>query len=82
MAWAPSHDAPRDRPVWLFLPGAEFKALANGTVTDVKHAAVVAQWDAARGAWINRKTGHEVYPSLWSDADVDGVMPDNPMLEA
>jgi hypothetical protein len=82
MAWHPSHEAPRDRWVWLFLPSAEFKAAANGTVSDVKHVAVVGQWNAARGAWITREDGREVYPSLWSDANPNGVMPDNPLLEA
>jgi hypothetical protein len=51
-------------------------------VSDVKHAAVVAAYDKARGAWIARDGGRDVYPSLWSDADVDGVMPDNPLLAA
>jgi hypothetical protein len=82
-SWQGLQTAPRDgREVWLFLPAAAYKIAAEGTVSDVKHAAVVAAYDKARGAWIARDGGRDVYPSLWSDADVDGVMPDNPLLTA
>lgn len=80
MDWAPSHHAPRDRAVWLFLPAASWTAQPSGMVTDVKHTAVVGQWSHEQAAWIDRKTGHAVYPSMWSDAPVDGPMPDNPHL--
>jgi hypothetical protein len=33
-----------------------------------------------QSAWINRATGHAVYPSLWNAADVDGAVPDSPMV--
>lgn len=76
--WKPVQEAPRDREVWLFLPSAERTVRPDGTVTDVKHKAVVGKWD---GHWVDR-TGNAVYPSLWHDAAVNGVMPDNPLLEA
>jgi hypothetical protein len=81
-SWQGLQSAPRDgREVWLFLPGAKFTSDADGAVSDVKHASVIAAYDKARGAWIAR-AGGDVYPSLWSDADVDGVMPENPLLAA
>ncbi len=82
MAWAPSHDAPRDRPVWLYVPAYSWTSDASGRPTSVVNAARVAQWNEARSAWIDRETGHQVYPSLWSDADPSGPMPDNPLIGA
>ena len=80
--WQPVQTAPRDQPIWLFLPSIGFTHAPDGTVSNVTHACVVGQWDAARSAWINRETGADVYPSLWCDHDVTGVMPDNPLLAA
>jgi hypothetical protein len=62
------------------MPAYSWKSDPNGRPTDVVSEARVAAWDKARGAWIDRKTGHPVYPSLWCDADPDGTMPDNPIL--
>jgi hypothetical protein len=81
MGWEPSHHAPRDRAVWLFLPSASWKADANGRPTEVAHKSVVGRWDKSQSAWIDIKTGNHVYPSLWCDAPPDGVMPDNPLLK-
>lgn len=81
MTWDVSHNAPRDRPVWLYLPCASFKADEQGRPTEVRTDSVVASWDHVRSAWIARDTGHPVYPSMWCDADVNGVKPDNPMLK-
>ncbi len=78
--WHSVHDAPRDRAVWLFLPSAKWTAKPDGTVTDVEHACVVAQWDKAQSAWINRTTGGPVYPSMWHPADIDGAAPEMPKL--
>ena len=80
--WQPLHTAPRDGWIWLFLPSAEFKAAANGTVSDVKHLAVVGQWNAERNAWLTREGNREVYPSLWHDANPNGAAPDLPDLAA
>lgn len=82
MTWARSHDAPRDRPVWLYVPGYSWTSDANGRPTSVVNETRLAKWDNLRSAWIDRKTGHEVYPSMWCDADVEGPMPDNPVIEA
>ena len=79
--WAPSHDAPRDRPVWLYVPTYSWKADPNGRPTEVVNAARVAKWDRLRAAWIDRETHQPVYPSLWCDADPNGVMPDFPMID-
>ena len=81
MGWQPSHYAPRDRPVWLYVPAYSWETAAGGHAKAVVNAARVAQWDKAQGGWIDQKTGHAVYPSLWSDADPSGPMPDNPMIE-
>lgn len=81
-AWKEMQTTPRDGWVWLFLPSAQFTAAANGTVSDVRHQAVVAQWNAERGVWITRDDGREVYPSLWHDANPNGAAPDMPKLAA
>jgi hypothetical protein len=80
MAWAASHEAPRDRHVWLFLPGGKWTANADGTASDVVHRVCVARWNAAESAWLESETRQHVYPSLWSDAAVDGAAPDFPEL--
>jgi hypothetical protein len=81
MTWSGLHNAPRKgEAIWLFLPAASWTTDANGRPSDVKHAIVVASWDAMQSAWINRATGHAVYPSLWNAADVDGAVPDSPMV--
>lgn len=91
MAWYPSHNAPKDRPVWLYLPAAAYTTNERGHATSVTPDCVVGQWDAKRGAWIQQSTalltlqragefGHPVYPSLFSDAKADGPRPDNPMI--
>lgn len=80
MAWADLHTAPRDKPVWLYVPAYSWTVGPGGQATAVVNAARVARWDRARGAWIDRETDHPVYPSLWSDSDPDGAMPDNPLI--
>lgn len=77
MGWASLDTAPRDgSEVWLFLPAASWTARADGTVTEVKHATIVAKWN---GHWVNR-AGNAVYPSLWHDAPVTGEAPQDPEL--
>ena len=79
--WAPSHDAPRDRPVWLFLPSSSYKTDERGRPFDVKHEHVVAQWSDQDRAWKVRGSERHVYPSMWWDGDVDGPGPDPAGLE-
>jgi hypothetical protein len=79
MTWAPSHDAPRDRPVWLFLPGGRWKSDERGRHTEIHNECVVAQW--TDGKWKARDADRDVYPSMWCDADVDGPAPDMPLIE-
>jgi hypothetical protein len=78
MDWRDLHDAPRDRPIWLFLPAAKYTARPDGSVADVQHEAVVGAWRGDQSAWM--VGDRHVYPSLWNAAPIDGVMPDNPLL--
>jgi len=77
--WAPSHDAPRDRPLWVFLPSSSYKTDERGRPFDVAHECVVAQWSATESVWKMRGSTRHVYPSMWCDADVDGPAPDQPL---
>jgi hypothetical protein len=81
MGWTAFQYAPRDRDVWLFLPAASYKQQPNGTVTDVTHAVVRGKWDQKQSAWVDRTSGHVVYPSLCHDADVNGDPPAHPDLD-
>ncbi|WP_339500618.1 hypothetical protein [Pseudomonas canadensis] len=78
MAWFDLHDAPRDRPVWLFLPSAKFTADAQGRPIAVEHEVVVASWNGEHCAWVTDE--RYVFPSLWSDADPQGASPELPVL--
>ena len=81
MGWQPSHDAPRDRPVWLYLPASAFKRTDSGTVIEVSNEIVVAHWDKKHGTWLaTDRFERAVYPSLWHDASVDGPPPAAPEL--
>lgn len=80
MAWDVSHNAPRDREVWLYLPCSAYTTDARGFATSVSPDTVLAKWDDKRSAWISR-AGHHVFPSMWCDADVNGPKPDNPMIK-
>lgn len=81
MTWDVSHNAPRDRPIWLYLPCAAYTTNPGGYATSVSPGKVVAQWDVKRSAWIMRDPPHsQVFPSMWCDADVGGPKPDNPMI--
>lgn len=75
MSWRDLSSAPRDRRIWLFLPSASWKSDAQGRPYEVTHAAVVANWSPH--GWVNT-LGANVYPSLWSDADVSGAAPEFP----
>lgn len=78
MPWRDLHDAPRDKAVWLFLPAAKYTARADGTVADVQHEVVLAQWRGDQSTWM--AGNRHVYPSLWSDADPTGDAPEQPVL--
>lgn len=78
MPWSDLHDAPRDRPVWLFLPCAKFTADAQGRPITVQHEALVGQWNAEAACWLAGT--RRVYPSMWSDADPAGDAPAQPVL--
>jgi hypothetical protein len=80
MAWYPSHNAPKDRAVWLYLPAFAYTTNERGHGTSVTSDVVVGQWDEKRSAWIQQSSGHPVYPSLFSDAKADGPKPDNPTI--
>lgn len=81
MAWTDMSTAPRNVSIWLFLPGTGWKESPEGTPTDITNEVVKGGWDITRGAWtrigVNAMT---VYPSLWSDAPIDGAPPDPPVL--
>ncbi len=76
--WTSLHDAPKDRPIWLFLPSSKFAADANGRPVSVEHETLVGEWNAAQSAWMVGE--RRVYPSLWSDADPAGPVPAQPVL--
>lgn len=78
--WRDLHDAPRDGKVWLFLPSSKFEADAQGRPTSVEHEVLVGAWRGDQSAWMVGE--RRVYPSMWSDADVDGPAPDNPLVKA
>lgn len=78
-AWHTLETAPRDRKVWLFLPSSKVEFAADGRPTSVKPECVIAGWDHEQNAWMVGD-GRSVYPSMWHDADIGGVMPDNPLL--
>ncbi len=82
MTWDISHNAPRDREVWLYLPAAAYTTNEKGFATSVSPDTVIAKWDNKRAAWVQRDGGHHVFPSMWCDADVSGPKPDNPMISA
>ncbi len=80
MSWSSHQTAPRDRPIWLFLPSAKYESNAAGHPTKVEHLTVVGYWDATHSAWTDRATGHAVYPSMWHSDPVDGPEPKAPDL--
>jgi hypothetical protein len=76
--WRDLHDAPRDRPVWLFLPSSKFTADSAGRPISVEHEVLVGGWRGDQSAWLCGERA--VYPSLWCDADVSGPAPASPLL--
>lgn len=76
--WRTLPDAPRDKPIWLFLPSSQFKADDQGRPISVEHEVVVAQWSAEQSVWLSG--ARHVYPSLWCDAPVNGDAPEPPVL--
>jgi hypothetical protein len=80
MTWDVSHNAPRDRLVWLYLPAASYTTDERGHGTSVKPGVVLAHWNVKDSAWIMKGSNTHIYPSLWSDADPEGLKPDNPVI--
>lgn len=77
-AWRDLHDAPRDKPVWLFLPCSKFEVDSNGRPISVEHETLVGEWRGDQSAWMvgNRP----VYPSMWCDAPIGADVPESPVL--
>lgn len=80
MGWATLDTAPRDKPIWLYVPAISWTHGEDGRPSHVVNAVVVAQWDKAQGAWIRTDNADHVYPSLWNDANPAGHKPDDPEL--
>ena len=70
--WKSLHDAPRDRPICLFLPGVNNKIkgyhAGRPDIESIGHGECIAVWDKTHG-WIEEKTGRQVSPSWWRETD-------------
>lgn len=77
--WKPLPDAPRDKPVLLFLPAGWWKHDRDGRVVEAEHAKVVGWWSESDAAWVTgvhpKGAIVSVYPSLWADLPDDPVLP-------
>ena len=63
---APRQDADgQPSPVRLFLPGHKYRMDEGNRPADIEHAECIGIWDAALSHWVDRDTGHKVYPSQW-----------------
>jgi hypothetical protein len=70
--------------MWLYLPAAFYTTDERGHGTSVTPAVVIGKWDAKMSVWVAEPgqdpiIGH-LFPSLFSDAKVDGPKPDNPLI--
>lgn len=78
--WSDMSTASKSEGMWLFLPGSTWRTDEDGRPVpgSIVNEVVKGGWDGGHQCWaqVNRK----VFPSMWSDAPLDGPPPDPPVL--
>jgi hypothetical protein len=82
--WQAIHHAPRDRAIWVFLPGRHVTYHTEGRKVghpkEVRHDVTVARWSPEHSYWLDADN-NRVFPSLWHiTAEIRGPAPEHPVL--